>query len=67
MELLSDVVQSFGEIRYIVSVQDSLTPSPSFCLVWVFLIYVRFNHHRWGLWGIGVRHFYVLRGDAGHI
>ncbi len=29
---IKDVVQGFGKIRYLVSVQDSLTPSPSFFL-----------------------------------
>ncbi len=42
-----DVVQSFGKIRYLVSVQDSLTPlPPSFYLVRIFPNYLRFKHHR---------------------
>ena len=53
-----DVVQSFGEIRYLVSTQDSLTTS--FYLVQIFPIYVRFKHHRYRVVEVGVRHFYVL-------
>ncbi len=47
LKTVRDVVQSFGKIRYLVFIQDSLTPlPPSFYLVRIFPNYVRFKHQR---------------------
>ncbi len=43
---IRNVVQIFEKICYLVSMQYSLTPSPSFCLVRIFPIFVTFKSHR---------------------
>ncbi len=58
---LRDVVQSFGKICYLVSVQDSLTPLPTLSILYGFSQFMKgSNIIGRGLWMIGVRHFYVL-------